>query len=127
VTLARAAGPEQLGRVLGPVGLIGQLAPVTGPVLGGLLVDGWGWRWAFLTTVPPVLVALAMTGRWFPRDAERSTQPLDVAGLVLLPGGLVALLYALSGGTSSSGSVQRSAPRSWPPSWRRPASGPRWP
>jgi EmrB/QacA subfamily drug resistance transporter len=100
VTLARAAGPERLGRVLGLVGLVGQLAPVTGPVLGGLLVDGWGWRWAFLATVPPVLVALAMTGRWFPRDAERSAQPLDVAGLVLLPGGLVALLYALSSGTA---------------------------
>ena len=98
VTLARAAGPERLGRVMGVIGLFGQLAPVTGPVLGGLLVDGWGWRWAFLATVPPVLVALAMTGRWFPREAERSSQPLDVGGLVLLPGGLVALLYALSGG-----------------------------
>jgi EmrB/QacA subfamily drug resistance transporter len=99
VTLARAAGPERLGRVLGLVGLVGQLAPVTGPVLGGLLVDGWGWRWAFLATVPPGLVALALTHRWFPRDGERSTQPLDVAGLVLLPGGVVALLYALSSGT----------------------------
>jgi EmrB/QacA subfamily drug resistance transporter len=98
VTMARAAGPERLGRVMGVVGLFGQLAPVTGPVLGGLLVDGWGWRWAFLATAPPVLAALAMTGRWFPRDAERSSRPLDVAGLVLLPGGLVALLYALSGG-----------------------------
>ncbi|TWF74756.1 EmrB/QacA subfamily drug resistance transporter [Pseudonocardia hierapolitana] len=98
VTLARAAGPERLGRVMGVVGLFGQLAPVTGPVLGGLLVDGWGWRWAFLATAPPVLAALAMTGRWFPRETERSSRPLDVAGLVLLPGGLVALLYALSGG-----------------------------
>ncbi len=72
---------------------------MTGPVLGGLLVDGWGWRWAFLATVPPGLVALALTHRWFPRDGERSAQPLDVAGLVLLPGGVVALLYALSSGT----------------------------
>jgi EmrB/QacA subfamily drug resistance transporter len=98
VTLARAAGPERLGRVMGVIGLFGQLAPVTGPMIGGLLVDGWGWRWAFLATAPPVLVALAMTGRWFPWEAERSSRPLDVAGLVLLPGGLVALLYALSGG-----------------------------
>jgi EmrB/QacA subfamily drug resistance transporter len=98
VTMARAAGPERLGRVMGVVGLFGQLAPVTGPVLGGLLVDGWGWRWAFLAAAPSVLAALAMTARWFPRDAERSSRPLDVAGLVLLPGGLVALLYALSGG-----------------------------
>jgi EmrB/QacA subfamily drug resistance transporter len=105
VTLARAAGPERLGRVLGVVGLFGQLAPVTGPVLGGLLVDGWGWRWAFVATAPPVLIALAMTGRWFPRDTERTAQPLDVLGLVLLPGGVVALLYALSGGAVAAAAV----------------------
>lgn len=96
LTLARAAGPGRFGRVMGVVGLVGQLAPVTGPVLGGVLVDGWGWRWAFLATVPMVLVALAMTPRWFPRDDQRERRPLDVAGLVLLPGGVVVLLHALS-------------------------------
>lgn len=96
LTLAGAAGPQRLGRVMGVVGLVGQLAPISGPILGGWLVGGWGWRWIFLVNVPIVLVSLAMTVRWFPRDGQRTGQPLDLVGLALLPAGVVALLYALS-------------------------------
>ncbi|WP_067824985.1 DHA2 family efflux MFS transporter permease subunit [Actinomadura kijaniata] len=96
LVLARAAGPERLGRVMGVVGLIGQLAPVSGPVLGGFLVDGWGWRWIFFVNVPLVLVALLMMWRWFPRDDRRERAPLDAVGLALLPTAVVLLLYALS-------------------------------
>jgi EmrB/QacA subfamily drug resistance transporter len=96
LTLARAAGPERLGRVMGVVGLVGQLAPISGPLLGGLLIDGWGWRWIFFVNVPIVLVSLAMTWRWFPRDERCPDQPLDLVGLAVLPTAVVALLYALS-------------------------------
>ncbi|MEV4187219.1 DHA2 family efflux MFS transporter permease subunit [Streptosporangium canum] len=98
LTLARAAGPDRLGRVMGVVGLVGQLAPISGPILGGLLIDGWGWRWIFFVNVPIVLVSMVMTWRWFPREEERADRRLDLGGLVLLPAGLVALLYALTEG-----------------------------
>ncbi|MFI6885962.1 DHA2 family efflux MFS transporter permease subunit [Streptosporangium canum] len=98
LTLARAAGPDRLGRVMGVVGLVGQLAPISGPVLGGLLIDGWGWRWIFFVNVPIVVVSMVMTWRWFPREEERADRRLDLGGLVLLPAGLVALLYALTEG-----------------------------
>ncbi|WP_242419653.1 MFS transporter, partial [Frankia sp. CpI1-P] len=55
----------------------GQLAPVSGPVLGGLLIDTWGWRGAFLVNIPIVLIVLILTWRWFPADEQRSDQPLD--------------------------------------------------
>lgn len=103
LVLARAAGPERLGRVMGKVGLVGQIAPISGPVLGGVLIDGWGWRWVFLVNVPLVLVSLAMTWRWFPRDEERDERPLDLVGLLLLPAGVVALLYALTGLDTEAG------------------------
>lgn len=96
VGMARAAGPERLGRVMGVVGLVGQLAPISGPLLGGLLIGGWGWRWIFFVNVPIVLTSFAMTWRWFPRDEQRSKQPLDLAGAVVLPTAVVALLYGLS-------------------------------
>ncbi|MEU7988022.1 DHA2 family efflux MFS transporter permease subunit [Streptosporangium canum] len=98
LTLARAAGPDRLGRVMGVVGLVGQLAPISGPILGGLLIDGWGWRWIFFVNVPIVVVSMVMTWRWFPREEERADRRLDLGGLVLLPAGLVALLYALTEG-----------------------------
>ncbi|MER5319840.1 DHA2 family efflux MFS transporter permease subunit [Streptosporangium roseum] len=101
LTLARAAGPDRLGRVMGVVGLVGQLAPISGPLLGGLLIDGWGWRWIFFVNVPIVVVSMVMTLRWFPREGERADRRLDLGGLVLLPAGLVALLYALTEGGAS--------------------------
>jgi EmrB/QacA subfamily drug resistance transporter len=103
LVLARAAGPERLGRVMGKVGFVGQIAPISGPVLGGLLIDGWGWRWIFLVNVPLILVSLAMTWRWFPRDEERDERRLDLVGLLLLPAGVVALLHALTGLETQAG------------------------
>ncbi|WP_319019160.1 MDR family MFS transporter [Microbispora sitophila] len=107
LAMARVAGPDRLGRVMGVVGLVGQLAPVSGPLLGGLLIDGPGWRWIFFVNVPIVLASAAMALRWFPRDGERSDRPLDRVGLALLPAAVVALLYALSGlGDGSGASIQ---------------------
>ncbi|MET0134412.1 MAG: DHA2 family efflux MFS transporter permease subunit [Kibdelosporangium sp.] len=97
LVMARAAGPDRLGRVMSVGGLVGQLAPITGPVLGGLLIDTLGWQWIFFLNVPLVLISLAMTLRWFPADGERADQPLDSVGLVLLPTAVVALLYSLEG------------------------------
>jgi EmrB/QacA subfamily drug resistance transporter len=96
LTLARAAGPQRLGRVMGVVGLVGQLAPISGPLLGGLLIQSGSWRWIFYVNVPLILLSLLMTWRWFPRDNRSSGQPLDLPGLLLLPTAVVALLYALS-------------------------------
>jgi MFS family permease len=46
--LAVAAGPQRYGRVLALVSVPGQLAALLGPLLGGVLTDGPGWRWVFL-------------------------------------------------------------------------------
>lgn len=97
LTLARAAGPERLGRMMGVAGLIGQIAPISGPILGGVLVDSWGWRWVFFANVPIVVISLIMTLRFFPRDDEPSDRPFDPVGTALLPIGVIALLYALTG------------------------------
>ncbi|GAA2267729.1 MDR family MFS transporter [Nonomuraea roseoviolacea subsp. roseoviolacea] len=97
LVLARAAGPERLGRVMGRVGFVGQIAPISGPVLGGVLIDGWGWRWVFFVNAPLILLSLAMTWRWFPRDEARDERRLDLVGLLLLPAGVVLLLHALTG------------------------------
>ncbi|GAA3664088.1 hypothetical protein GCM10022224_030050 [Nonomuraea antimicrobica] len=71
LVLGRAAGPERLGRVMGKVGFVGRIAPISGHVLGRVLIDGWGRRWVFFVNVPLILVSPAMTLRWFPQDEER--------------------------------------------------------
>jgi EmrB/QacA subfamily drug resistance transporter len=94
--LAQAAGPQRMGRVMSVIGVPTLLGPILGPVIGGLIVDHFSWRWIFFVNLPVGAVALGLAARILPA-AERDTRSqLDVVGLLLLSPGLVALVYALS-------------------------------
>jgi EmrB/QacA subfamily drug resistance transporter len=104
IMLARAAGPSRMGRVMSTVGIAVVLAPVIGPVAGGLLI-AVSWRWLFLINVPVGLAGLLAGRRVLPVDGER--QPagrLDVPGLLLAAGGLALLTYGITD-ASRRGSV----------------------
>ncbi|MEV0619054.1 DHA2 family efflux MFS transporter permease subunit [Nonomuraea sp. NPDC050404] len=94
--LAQAAGKERMGRAMGLISLPAMLVPVLGPPLGGLIVQGLGWRWLFLVNVPVCAVALLAALVLLPREPGAGTRPLDVLGLALLSPGLAALVYGLS-------------------------------
>jgi EmrB/QacA subfamily drug resistance transporter len=94
--LAQAAGPSRFGRVMALVVIPGQLAPIIGPILGGALIDGVGWRWVFYVNVPVVGLALLLAWRGMPPGRPAGRPPLDVIGLALLSPGLAALVYGLS-------------------------------
>ncbi len=105
VLITRAAGPAELGRLMGIVGVPMLLGPVLGPVLGGAIVEHASWRWIFLVNLPIGAVALRLAGRILEEDEEpRSRVPLDVRGLVLLSPGLALLTYGLAE-LSRSGAV----------------------
>ncbi|GAA0330583.1 multidrug efflux MFS transporter [Actinoallomurus spadix] len=95
--LARAAGPDRMGRVMTIVSVPAMLAPVLGPLLGGVILDSVSWRWLFFINVPFCALALAAALRMMPRDAERDpSAPLDLVGMLLLSPGLAALVYGLA-------------------------------
>jgi EmrB/QacA subfamily drug resistance transporter len=95
--LARAAGPDRMGRVMSVVSIPAMLAPVLGPVAGGLILDHLSWRWMFYVNVPFCAVAVLAAVRLLPADAIRDRgSRLDVLGLLLLSPGLGALVYGTS-------------------------------
>jgi EmrB/QacA subfamily drug resistance transporter len=97
--LAQAARPEQRGRVMAIVAMPGQVAPIMGPLIGGVIVDSGSWRWIFYVNVPICLAALALAWRGIPAGGgagERGGRWLDVTGLALLAPGLALTLYGLS-------------------------------
>jgi EmrB/QacA subfamily drug resistance transporter len=104
ITLAQAAGPKRMGRVMSVVGVPMLLGPVVGPVIGGLLVDNLSWRWIFYVNVPVGVVGLVLAYRLLPagRAAGRSSEageaspPLDKLGLLLLSPGIAAVVFGLS-------------------------------
>jgi EmrB/QacA subfamily drug resistance transporter len=103
--LARKAGPERMTRVMSVIAVPAMLAPVLGPVIGGLIVDNLSWRWMFYVNVPLCVVALVLAFRVLGPDTERRPAPIDVPGLVLLPPGLAFTVYGLS----QAGSDNRAA------------------
>ena len=94
--LARAAGPQRIGRVMSVIGVPMLLAPIFGPVIGGAIVGAASWRWIFVVNLPVGLVALALAVRLLPGAAPRRGDRLDVRGLALLSPGLALLVYGLS-------------------------------
>jgi DHA2 family methylenomycin A resistance protein-like MFS transporter len=79
-------------RAIGVWAGVGSLALPAGPLLGGALTDGFGWRAIFLLNVPIVLVALvwaAVIVRESRESSEQQVRRLDLPGLLL--GGLVLL------------------------------------
>src|SRR5205814_9476381 len=73
ITLAQAAGPQRMGRTMSVVGVPMLLAPVLGPVIGGLLVDDLSWRWIFYVNVPIGLLGLVLAARMLPSDRATGT------------------------------------------------------
>jgi EmrB/QacA subfamily drug resistance transporter len=120
-SLALAAGlapRDQVGKVLGTMSMIINIAPVLGPIAGGLLLSTGHWQWIFIVNLPLGAVVLFAALAFIPADrpgietgaavshtdaavsqagAEVSPRVVaDVRGLLLLTVGYVAILFALS-------------------------------
>jgi EmrB/QacA subfamily drug resistance transporter len=94
--LVKKAGPANLARIMGTVGVPIILAPVIGPTIGGLLLDNAGWRWIFYVNLPIGIAALITGLRLLPGDDKEEAGPLDLTGLALVAAGLVGVTYGLA-------------------------------
>lgn len=76
--------PRDRGRAQGYVASIGVVASTLGPLMGGFLVDIFGWRSLFLFTVPLAVIALGvLLTRKFPKP-EGPPRPFDTLGFLWL-------------------------------------------
>jgi EmrB/QacA subfamily drug resistance transporter len=94
--LARAAGPQRMGRVMSVIGVPTVMGPVLGPVLGGLIISNFSWRWIFYINVPIGILTLILSSRILTNDVPKVKTGFDTLGFCLLSPGLAALVYALS-------------------------------
>jgi MFS family permease len=93
----RVVRPEARGRAVGVITSLGPLGAVSGPVLGGLIVDGLGWPWIFYLNLP-VCLAVILIG-WAGLSPDRPLVPPGrtlLAEAVVLGAALVAGMLALS-------------------------------
>jgi len=85
------------GAALGVWGMVAGLATIAGPVLGGLLVESWGWEWIFYVNIPVGVVALFWSFATVPH-LETHKRYFDVLGTVLAVAGLFLLVFGLQEG-----------------------------
>jgi len=75
---------------------LGGIAGAIGPFVGGFLVDGPGWRWAFLINVPVAVVVVACAQRAIPESRDPDARRLDVVGASIAVVGLASSTWALT-------------------------------
>jgi EmrB/QacA subfamily drug resistance transporter len=107
--MAQVAGPQQMGKVMGIVSMPAMIAPILGPVVGGLILQNLHWSWIFFVNIPIGAIAVLLGWRMLPRTNPGEVERLDVVGLALLPAGCAALIYGISelgsGAATGSGKV----------------------
>jgi EmrB/QacA subfamily drug resistance transporter len=94
--MAQVAGPQRMGRVMGIVSMPAMLAPILGPVVGGLILQNLHWSWIFFVNVPVGFVAFILGWRMLPHTDSGEAGRLDWLGLALMPTGAAAIVYGLS-------------------------------
>jgi EmrB/QacA subfamily drug resistance transporter len=87
---------EDRARAIGAWSGLGGIAGAVGPLVGGLLVQAWSWRLAFLINLPLGLAVIWLTRKYVPESEDTSmTGHPDVWGSVLGALGLAGVTAAL--------------------------------
>jgi EmrB/QacA subfamily drug resistance transporter len=92
--------PAARARAIGIWAGLGGLALSAGPVLGGLLVDRYGWQSIFWVNLPIGVVAIAVLPRLLTENRGARGRRLDPAGQLLFIAAIAALAYAMIEGNN---------------------------
>jgi EmrB/QacA subfamily drug resistance transporter len=93
--VSRHFGEEERGRAIGIWAGASALTTAIGPVIGGWLVDRWGWPAVFLFIAPLSALTVIVAGWRVPVNPGDHTRKLDFLGSLLLVACLGSLIYAL--------------------------------
>jgi len=95
LTLVRTFAKSDLLRTMSFVSIPSLIAPMLGPIAGGLIVDYLHWRYIFFLNIPIGLAGLILVYLHLPDYREENTHPLDIVGLILFGSGIALLSYVL--------------------------------
>ncbi len=103
LTVMKIVPREQYMSAMTFVTLPGQIGPLLGPALGGVLVEYTSWHWIFLINIPVGIAGAIATLMLMP-NYSMQTRRFDFGGFILLAAGMATLTLALDGQRSSGGS-----------------------
>jgi EmrB/QacA subfamily drug resistance transporter len=107
--LFQLSGGRNMGKMASVTSIPMMLAPILGPVLGGIIVNSLGWRWIFYVNIPVTIIALLLALWGIPKDViSDKKQQLDIVGILMLSPAFALLIYGIAQ-ISSHGGVNSSA------------------
>jgi EmrB/QacA subfamily drug resistance transporter len=95
LTLVRTFAKSELLRAMSFVSIPALVAPMLGPIAGGLIVGYLHWRFIFFLNIPIGLAGLVLVYLHLPDYRETISHPLDIVGLILFGSGIALLSYVL--------------------------------
>ncbi len=98
VVIASMVPPRERGRYSGYIGAVFAIATVSGPLIGGVLVDvpGLGWRSTFYVGIPIAALAFVVLQKTLHLPVVRRKVTIDYLGAGLIVGGVSTLLIWVS-------------------------------
>ncbi|MEN3360608.1 MAG: hypothetical protein V7637_4590 [Mycobacteriales bacterium] len=87
--------PAERAKAIGVFGSMSGLSLALGPILGGALVDAFGWRSIFWINVPIVIVAIVLTTLFVPESRASRARRFDPMGQLLAVVVLGSVVYAI--------------------------------
>ncbi|MFD6416982.1 MFS transporter [Streptomyces sp. NPDC060194] len=94
LTSAVPAGPART-RAIGTWAAVGAGGGAAGGLIGGVLTDALSWRWTLLINVPIGAVVLVAAVLWLAEHKAGARHRLDLAGALLVTGGLAVLAFGI--------------------------------
>jgi EmrB/QacA subfamily drug resistance transporter len=87
----------QRGRAMGIIGTVVSIGSLTGPGVGGILVEHFGWSSIFWINLPIGIIAFIAGLFILPRGkTKKEHHPFDYVGSILFILGMVSFLYTVS-------------------------------
>lgn len=96
--VTQAFPPTERGRALGIAGSIVSIGIVSGPVLGGLIIENISWHWIFFVNVPIGILGVILSMRYVPAIEPPGGQQFDLIGALFLFIFLLSFLLGLTAG-----------------------------
>jgi len=104
--IAQAFSGKERGTAIGVYGAVVGGAVAIGPLVGGAITSGIGWRWIFFVNIPIGIVAVVITLAKVDNAKVSTGRRIDWLGFVTFTASLFLLIYALvQGNTKGWGST----------------------
>jgi len=88
--------PQERGKALGIMGTLVSVGIITGPTIGGMILESLTWHWLFFVNLPIGVIGVIMVSRFVPAGQAGPRQKFDFAGAGVMFISLLSFLSALT-------------------------------